>query len=151
MWFFREHFAHTERMSDPNATSSSEGITDYLRGLLLATLSYLRARLELAGLEGKEAFTQLASVLVLAILAIALTVAGYLLLCIALVFGIAQFFHSPTAWIWISAIVGIAHAVGAWILIRTARAMLNKPMFSSTLEEFRKDETWLKSTAAKQR
>ena len=128
-----------------------DGFMQPMRDATLAALSYLRARLELAGLEGKEALTRLGAVLLLAAMAITLTIAGYLLLCLALVFGAARLLQSEHAWIWIAALTGALHLAGAWGVLLVAKSWLQKPMFGSTLEEFRKDDAWLKSTAAKPR
>ncbi len=117
----------------------------------MSGLGYVRARLELAGLESKQALEQLGGVLLLAALALTMTLAGYLLLCLALVFGLASFSHSQHAWILIALAVGALHLGAAWLILRWALQWLREPMFPATLEEFRKDETWLKSTAAKPR
>lgn len=135
--------------TDPKEEIRPEDDRRPLRNMALAALSYLRARLELAGLEGKEALTRLGGVFVLAAIAVTLTVAGYLLLCLALVFGLARLIHNENAWIWIAAATGALHLAGAWGILTVARGWLQKPMFGSTLEEFRKDDAWLKSTAAK--
>jgi uncharacterized membrane protein YqjE len=135
-------------MKEENS-SSGEGLGGPLRGMALGALSYLRARLELAGLEGKDALTRVCGVLLLAAVAVTLTIAGYLLLCIALVFGVARLLGSEHSWIGISAVVGALHLLGAWVLLSAARDWLRKPMFASTLEEFRKDDAWLKSTTAR--
>jgi uncharacterized membrane protein YqjE len=127
------------------------GLADQLRAAALSGLGYVRARMELAGLEAKQAVTQLGGVLLLAALALTMTLTGYLLLCVALVFGLASFSHSQHAWIFIALLVGALHLGAAWLVLRWALQWLQEPMFPSTLEEFRKDETWLKSTAAKQR
>ena len=120
-----------------------------MRDMALAALSYLRARLELAGMEGKDALTRVCGVLLLAAIAVTLTIAGYLLLCLALVFGVARLLGNEHSWIVISAVVGALHLVGAWAILVAARDWLRKPMFASTLEEFRKDDAWLKSTTAR--
>lgn len=127
------------------------GIGAPLRELTLSALSYLRARLELAGLEGKEAVTRLGGMLLLAALATTLTVVGFLLLCVALVFALARWVGSEHAWIWIAAAVGTLQLIGAWALLHWSVGWLRKPMFPATLEEFRKDDAWLRSTAAKPR
>jgi uncharacterized membrane protein YqjE len=132
-----------------NQTESGLGAP--LREMAIAGLSYLRARLELAGIEGKESLTRLGGMLLLAALAVTLTVSGFLLLCMALVFGIAHLMGGGNAWIWIAAIMGCVLLTGAWTLLHWARGWLGKPMFAATLEEFRKDDAWLKSTAEKQR
>lgn len=128
-----------------------DGFMQPIREMALAALSYVRARMELAGIEGKEALTRLGGVLLLAAMAITLTIAGYLLLCLSLVFGAARLLHNEHAWIWLAALTGGLHLAGAWGVLLVARSWLLKPMFASTLEEFRKDDAWLKSTAAKPR
>lgn len=135
---------------EPQKNSAQDrDLSGPLRLFSLSALSYLRARLELAGLEGKEAVARLGGMLVLAAVAITLSIAGYLLLCLALVFGIARLAGSEHAWISIAAATGCLHLLLAWGVLRGARGWLRKPMFATTLEEFRKDDAWLKSTTAR--
>lgn len=123
----------------------------YLREWMHASVRYVRTRLELAGLEGKEAMARIGGVLLLVVVAITLMLAGYLLMCLAFVFGIARLLHTEHAWIWIAAAFGTLHLLGAWGILKMARSWMEKPMFPASLEEFRKDETWLKSTVEKPR
>lgn len=132
-------------------SSTGTGFADQLRAAALSGIGYVRARLELAGLEGKQALAQLGGVLLLAALALTMSLTGYLLLCLALVFGLASFSHSQNAWIFIALLVGALHLGAAWLVLRWSLQWLQEPMFPATLEEFRKDEAWLKSTAAKPR
>ena len=127
------------------------GLSGPLREFAIAGLSYVRARMELAGIEGKDALTRLGGMLLLAAVAVTLTVAGFLLLCMALVFWVAFLVGGGNAWIWVAAILGCALLSGAWMLLYLAKGWLLKPMFSATLEEFRKDDAWLKSTAERHR
>ena len=127
------------------------GLSGPLKELAIAGLSYVRARMELAGIEGKDALTRLGGMLLLAAVAVTLTVAGFLLLCMALVFWVAFLVGGGNAWIWVAAILGCALLSGAWMLLYLAKGWLLKPMFSATLEEFRKDDAWLKSTAERHR
>ena len=133
------------RMED----SSHRGLSDTLRDILHAGISYLRSRSELFGLESKEAMNQIAGFLLLFALAAAVGLVGYLLLCLAAVFGIAQLFGGERAWIGVSIVAGALHVVLGYLVIRAARGWLKKPMFKATLEEFRKDEAWLKSNVKK--
>ena len=116
-----------------------------------AGLSYLRARVELAGVEGKESLARLGAVLLLVALAVTLAISGLLLLCMSLVFGIATLLGGGNVWIWVALAMGTLLLAGAWGLIQWARGWLARPMFAATLEEFRKDDAWLRSTAGKQR
>jgi len=129
----------------PGATS------DAVRQMATAGLSYLRARAELAGMEGKESVARLGGVLLLAALAVTLAISGLLLLCMSIVFGIATLLGGGNVWIWVALAMGTLLLAGAWVLVRWAKGWLAKPMFAATLEEFRKDDAWLRSTAGKQR
>jgi uncharacterized membrane protein YqjE len=127
------------------------GLAAALRTAAIAGLSYLRARMELAGVEGKEAFARLGGVLLLAVLATTLMIAGFLLLCVAVVFCIALLFGGGNAWIWVAAVMGLTLLGGAWAVLCWARGWLGKPMFAATLEEFRKDDAWLRPKAERPR
>jgi uncharacterized membrane protein YqjE len=128
---------------------SHRGLADTLRDILHAGISYLRSRSELFGLESKEAMNQIAGFLLLFAVAAATGLVGYLLICLAAVFGIAHWFGGDKAWIIVSLAAGAIHVVLGYLVIRAARGWLKKPMFKSTLEEFRKDEAWLKSNVKK--
>ena len=122
-----------------------------VRGLLMAFLSYVRARMELAGLEGKDALARLGGLALLAALAFTLMTSGVLMLCIALVFLVARLIGGENAWIWVAfgmslLLLGVARGLLHWAL-----GWLKKPMFPATLEEFKKDDAWLRSNAGKPR
>jgi uncharacterized membrane protein YqjE len=138
-------------MATQETNPPPSGLADQIRAGVLAVLGYTRARLELAGLEGKQALAQVGVVLLLVATAMTLALAGYLLLCLSVVFGLASLSKSQNAWILIAFVVGAMHVGGAWLVFRWAKFCLQEPMFASTLAEFKKDETWLKSTAAKPR
>jgi len=127
--------------------AEATGLFGHLSALLAAKLAYLRARLELAGVEGKEAAIHVAIILGLAIAALIFAVFGYLFLVIAVVFLIAHFFGDGSAWIWILGSVAIAHLAGAGLLLIIARIKLGAPLFPLTLEELKKDQEWLKTNA----
>ena len=77
------------------------GLFGHLSALLAAKLAYLKARLELAGIEGKEAAIHLAIILGLAVMALVLVIFGYAFVVLALVFLIALAFGGGNAWIWV--------------------------------------------------
>ena len=128
-------------MSDP------DGIFGRLAALLGAKLAYLRARLELAGLEGKEAAVHYGIILGLAIAALVITIFGYLFFVIALVFLIAWACGGGNAWIWVTLGAAFVHFIGAALLLIVAKMKLSQPMFAATLDELRKDQQWLKNPA----
>lgn len=117
----------------------------HLSGLLAAKLSYLRARLALAGIEGKEAAVHAAILLGLAIGGLIALVFGYILLVLALVFVVALAFGGGNAWIWVLLGAALLHFIGAAALVFIAKARLSAPLFPLTLEELQKDQEWLKT------
>ena len=126
--------------------NDSDGIFSRLTALLGAKLAYIRARLQLAGLEGKEAAVHYGIILGLAIAAMVIAIFGYLFFVIALVFLIAMAF-GENAWIWVMLGAGFVHFIGTAILLLIAKAKLSQPMFAATLDEFKKDQQWLKTPA----
>ncbi len=125
--------------SIPEAPGLIAGATAFLA----AKLAYLRARCELAGVEGKEALINYAIILALAIGAIVVVIFGYLFLVIALVFLIALAFTHESAWIWVMLGAGLLHVLLAAAFLFIAKTRLSRPMFDATLHEFRKDQEWL--------
>ena len=122
------------------------GTLGHLSALIAAKLGYLRARLKLAGIEGKEAGIHLGIILGLAIGALVAVIFGYFLLVIGLVFLIAIAFGGGNAWIWVLLAAAVLHFLGALILLRIAKARLGIPFFPITLDELKKDQEWLKTT-----
>jgi uncharacterized membrane protein YqjE len=125
----------------PQAT----GLFGHLSALLAAKLAYLKARLELAGIEGREAAVHLAILIALAIGALVLVIFFYLFLVIAVAFLIARAFGDGSAWPWVLVGLALFHLVIAAVLAFVAWLRLGVPLFPLTLEELKKDQEWLKT------
>jgi uncharacterized membrane protein YqjE len=136
-----------EPKSEDVRRTGEYGLFAHLAGLLAAKLAYLRARLELAGIEAREASVHYAIILGLAIGALAVLVFGYLFLVIALVFLVAALLGTEHAWIWVLLGAALLHLLGAMILGWIAKVKLSAPMFTASLNELKKDQEWLKTTA----
>ncbi len=132
----------TEQTADPGLISHLSGLVGFFSG-------YLRARLELAGIEAKEAAIHYAIILGLLIAALGAIAFGYVFFCIALVFALAALFHSPHTWIWITFGLALLHLGAAVTAVLIAKMRISAPMFAATLEEFKKDQEWLTKTAKK--
>ncbi len=122
------------------------GLFGHLSALLAAKLAYLKARLELAGIEGKEAAIHLAIILGLAIGAVVVAIFGYFFLVLFAVFLIGLAFGG-NAWVWVLLGAALIHLIGAGLLLLIARWRLGMPLFPLTLEELKKDQEWLKTNA----
>jgi uncharacterized membrane protein YqjE len=132
--------------STEEARAATGGLFAHLSALLAAKLAYLKARLELAGIESKEAAVHLAIILGLAIGGLVLVIFGYFFFVIALVFLIGLAFGGD-AWAWVLGGAALLHFIGAGLLLFIARLRLGTPLFPLTLEELKKDQEWLKTNA----
>ena len=133
-------------LEDARAAQAA-GIFGHLTALLAAKLAYVQARLELAGLEGKEAAVHYGVILGLAVGGLIALVFGYLFFVIALVFLAAHWIGGETAWIWVLLGAAALHFLGAAGLVLVARSRLGTPMFSASLDELKQDQEWLKTNA----
>ncbi|MEI7958810.1 MAG: phage holin family protein [Verrucomicrobiota bacterium] len=128
----------------PNGRPATEaGLSGHLLALLASLAGYLRARLELAGIEGKDAAGIYLKVAIILVMVATFLVFGYAFLWIGLIALIAAFAHVDWGWLVLAA--GVLHLLGAlgggWAVLM----LWKKPVFAATLEEFRKDQEWLKS------
>lgn len=125
------------------------GFFGRLSGILAALSTYLRARLELAGLEAKEAIVHYAIIAALIVGGLIVIVFGYFFLVLFAVFGIAWMIGGAHTWIWVALGAAVVHFGLAAGLILAVRAKLAVPMFAATLEEFKKDNQWLTTKTAR--
>jgi uncharacterized membrane protein YqjE len=128
--------------TEPGANPPPDaGVVEYLRAFLASASSYLEARVQLAGIESKEAFSHYLRVLALAGIALAGVLFGYTLLCISIALILARLGGVQVMWV-ILALAG-AHFLVALICGYLVANRVSAPMFRSTLSEFRKDREWL--------
>jgi uncharacterized membrane protein YqjE len=123
------------------AQASSQSTSDSVKKWVASFLAYLELRLQLLGLESKEAGLHL---LVLALLFVGAVVffAGFLVMLIVfLLYLLTLIFHWGWGW---SALacggVSLLIAVGAGV---TLRFRIIRPLFPTTLAEFKRDREWL--------
>ncbi len=104
-------------------------------------LAYLQARLELVGLEGRDAGFRLLVFLLWLGLAIVLALGGY-------VFGVVLFYMLLRTWLglsdlWLSLIFLLAHGAGAVIALVLAKLRLRAPFFPHSVAQLAQDRAWL--------
>jgi uncharacterized membrane protein YqjE len=128
----------------PNERSATDsGLSRHLLAFLASLSGYFRARLELAGMEGKDAALLLFKVAAFLFIALLFVVFGYAFLWIGLIALIAALSQVPWGW-WVL-IIGLLHLLGAAGCVWGVGRLWKKPVFAATLEEFRKDQEWLKT------
>lgn len=122
-------------------TAADAGLSDHVRAFLSSALGYLRARMELAGLETREAAVVYGKVFALLAAAIGLLLFGYIFLWIGAIAVIALL--AGIHWGWITLCVGVLHLAGTGLCLWLVKAGWGKPVFTETIKEFRKDQEWL--------
>lgn len=128
-------------MAPPADEGRTNGERNF-RSLLSALLEYFQARLQLAGIESREAFGHYLKALLWVILALLGIVFGYVFFIAGAVFLLAHLLSAP--WYWIMLGCGLLHLILAGVCVTVARRLLATPMFSGTLAEFTRDREWLK-------
>jgi uncharacterized membrane protein YqjE len=123
--------------------AAQEGFLGHLAGLLSASAGYLQGRLQLLGLESKEAAVHYAIIVALLVAALVVLVFGYFFLCFFAIFGLAALFHDRHTWLWITLGMALLHFGAAVGAVLYAKARFAEPMFTSTINEFKKDQEWL--------
>lgn len=140
-------------MPDPAAeystAASRAGFFDHALELVAAAWSYLRARFELASIEGREAGANWLKALALLLAGIVVVVFGYFFFCFALIFAIATAFGGGAAWIWVTLGAALIHFGLGALLIFKVKALVQEPLLPVTFDEFRKDQAWLDAKIAK--
>jgi uncharacterized membrane protein YqjE len=130
---------------DPDAPlgvqASKQSTSDLIRNWLASFLNYLELRLRLVGLESKEAGLHL---LVLALLFVGAVVffAGFLVMLIVfLLYLITLLFHWGWGWSALACgVVSLLVAIAAGVILRFR---IVRPLFPTTLAEFKRDREWL--------
>ena len=135
----------------PDRASSHTSFFEHATVWLGTLLAHLRARLELAGIEGKEAAVHYGVLLGLAVAGFVFSVFGYLFLWLSLVFLVAWACGGGDAWIWVLFGASAVHLCGGAGAFFWIKGKLATPMFSATLDELRKDHEWLTSKTEKRR
>ncbi|HEV7868356.1 MAG TPA: phage holin family protein [Chthoniobacteraceae bacterium] len=108
-------------------------------------LAYIQARGHLAALEGKEAAINVGLAVTFGVVALVCVLIGYVLLMFAIAFLIAWISGGGNAWIWATIGIAVLHLGGAGFLVSMARKRAGGSVFAATMDEFRKDQEWLKS------
>jgi uncharacterized membrane protein YqjE len=116
--------------------------------LFASVAEYFAVRLRLAGIEAKEAGAQYGLATGMIALGAFAAVLGYIFLVITAVFAIAAAFDEEHAWLWIMGGAAVLHLGGATALVLIAIRRLKAGAFSHTIEEFKKDQTWLRNLAS---
>src|SRR5438093_3720342 len=118
------------------------GLLENLLALVSALAEFFESRFALFAQESKTAAVQLLILAGCLILALLLCVLGYVFLITGVVVGLAHLLG--ISWAWIALAAAAVHFIIAMVLLLVARSRITKPVFRTTLAEFKKDRELLK-------
>jgi uncharacterized membrane protein YqjE len=119
------------------------GLLGNLLALASALAEFFESRFVLFAQESKSALVQLLVLAACAILALFLSVLGYVFLISSAIVGLAHL--AGISWLWTALAAAGVHFVIALVLLLVARSRITKPVFRATLAELKKDREWLKN------
>jgi uncharacterized membrane protein YqjE len=119
------------------------GLLANLLALASALAEFFESRFVLFAQESKSALVQLLVLAACVILALFLSVLGYVFLISSAIVGLAHLVG--ISWPWAALAAAGVHFLIALVLLLVARSRITKPVFRSTLAELKKDREWLKN------
>ena len=132
--------------SNPSPGAPAPGLFASISATFSSWLDYLKARLQLFGLESKEALLQYLKIIALLAAAAVLVLFAYILLLIGIIFLLAALLK--IWWVWVALVVCAAHLGGAFACLMSARTLVARPVFGTTISEFKRDQEWLTNRPA---
>jgi uncharacterized membrane protein YqjE len=118
-----------------------------LLGSALALIStgaeFFETRFALLAKESRSAAVQVLILIASLVVAMALSVMGYVFLVVSAIVGLAYLLG--TSWPWVALMVAVLHFIIALLCLLIARSRITKPLFRATLDELKKDREWLKN------
>jgi uncharacterized membrane protein YqjE len=127
----------------PRNPAGHSGLLANALALLSAVVEFFEARFALVAKESKSAAVQMLILVASLLVAVALSLMGYVFLIVSAIVGIADLLG--TSWPWITLIVALLHFMIAMLCLLIARSRMTKPLFRATLDELKKDHEWLKN------
>jgi uncharacterized membrane protein YqjE len=119
------------------------GLLANLLALASALAEFFGSRFALFAQESKSALVQLLVLAACLVLALFLSLLGYVFLISSAIVGLAHLLG--ISWLWTALVAAGVHFVTALILLLVARSRITKPVFRATLAELKKDREWLKT------
>jgi uncharacterized membrane protein YqjE len=132
--------SETTRSRNP---AGHAGLLANLLALASALAEFFESRFVLLAQESKAALVQLLVLAACLILALFLSVLGYVFLISSVIVGVAHL--ARISWLWTALAAAGVHFLIALVLLLVARSRITKPVFRATLTELKKDREWLKN------
>ena len=125
------------------------GLGQNLKSLIASFALFLESRFKLAARESKAAVRRLVTIVVCLVVALVLSLLGFIYLVVFAIVGIAHLLG--VWWLWVALVVGLLHFVVALFCLIIARAQSKHPMLQDTTTVLKEDTEWLKNLDQKKR
>lgn len=132
--------SETTRSRNP---AGHAGLLANLLALASAFAEFFESRFILLAQESKAALVHLLVLAACVIIALFLSVLGYVFLISSAIVGVAHLVR--ISWLWTALAAAGVHFLIALVLLLVARSRITKPVFRATLVELKKDREWLKN------
>ena len=132
--------SETTRSRNP---AGHAGLLANLLALASAFAEFFESRFILLAQESKAALVHLLVLAACLIIALFLSVLGYVFLISSAIVGVAHLVR--ISWLWTALAAAGVHFLIALVLLLVARSRITKPVFRATLVELKKDREWLKN------
>jgi uncharacterized membrane protein YqjE len=119
------------------------GLRQNLKSLVASLTQFLESRLKLAARESRSAVRHLVTVLVCVVVALVLSILGFVYLVVFAIVGIAHLLG--VSWIWVVLVVALLHFAVALFCLIIARGNLKHPILRDTTSVLKEDTEWLKN------
>ena len=119
------------------------GLLGNALALISAAVEFFETRFALLAKESKSAAVQMLILIASLVVAMALSVMGYVFLVVSAIVGLSYLLG--TSWPWIALMVALLHFIIALLCLLIARSRITKPLFRATLDELKRDREWLKN------
>jgi uncharacterized membrane protein YqjE len=132
----------SESPGSRNPTGHS-GLLGSALALISTAAEFFETRFALLAKESRSAAVQMLILITSLVVAMALSVMGYVFLVVSAIVGLAYLLG--TSWPWVALMVAVLHFIIALVCLLIARSRITKPLFRATLDELKKDREWLKN------
>jgi uncharacterized membrane protein YqjE len=119
------------------------GLVQNLKALVASFAQFLESRFQLAARESKAAVRRLVTMAICAVVALVMSLLGFVYLVVFAIVGIAHLLG--VWWLWVALAVGLLHFVVALFCLIIARSQARHPMLQDTASVLKEDTEWLKN------
>jgi uncharacterized membrane protein YqjE len=119
------------------------GLVQNLKALVASLAQFLESRFQLAARESKAAVRRLVTIAICLVVALVMSLLGFIYLVVFAIVGIAHLLG--VWWLWVALGVGLLHFVVALFCLVIARAQARHPILQDTASVLKEDTEWLKN------